>query len=159
MEPPTDEPTTDREDSAPDTASRAALEELLQADARSPFGPRFFLEQLAAFVRERCPESSERLPRVDLWVHGEPIAICHVMAVAPRWVAVAARADHEDSEMRTELVVYESIGRVTISGAAPGPRTIGFRQEHRPVVLHHDHLSPEEALAAAARLTSMEADG
>lgn len=149
MEPPTDDPSAEPDGTAPDTATRAAIEELLRADARSPFGPRFFLQQLGAFVRERCPEPAERLPRVDLWVHGEPIAVCHVMAVSPRWVAVAARADHEHAEMRTELIVYESIGRVTISGAPPGPRTIGFHQVNRPVLIDDAEMSPEDALAVA----------
>lgn len=129
--------------------ARAALEELLQTDARCPFGPRFFLRQLGAFVRERCPDSSEQLPHVDLWVHGEPIAVCHVMAIAPRWVAVAASADHERMEMRTEIIVYESIGRVTISGASAGRRGIGFRQEQRAEIIVEEALSPEGAMAAA----------
>lgn len=154
-----DEPTTAAEASPVEAASRAAIEEITRADARSPFGPRFFLQQLAAFVLDRCPDPAERLPQVDLWVHGEPITVCHVMAVAPHWVAMAARTEREQAEMRTELIVYASIGRVTISGTAPGPRAIGFDTSRQPAVIDDGDMSPEEALAAAARILSREEDG
>lgn len=139
----------EQEASQQETAARAAMEELLRIDHQLPFGPRFFLVQLAAFVRDRCPETSERLPHVDLWVQGGPIAVCHIVAVAPRWVAVAALADHEHGEMRTEILVYESISRVTISGADLDSRAIGFDRSRRPAFVEDSGLSPEEALAAA----------
>ena len=57
----------EQEASQQETAARAAMEELLRIDHQLPFGPRFFLVQLAAFVRDRCPETSERLPHVEAW--------------------------------------------------------------------------------------------
>lgn len=129
------------------TMEEQALARLLQS-VRCPFGPRFFFEQLAGFVRDRCPDPTERLPRLDLWIAGgEPIAVCHVIALGPQWVAIAAGG--RDAEMRTEIIPYELITRVTIS-ATPRGRGIGFDQERRPLVLADDALSPEEALALAA---------
>lgn len=131
----------------PPPADEHAIARLLDT-VRCPFGPRFFLERLAGFVRDRCPDASERMPRLELWIAGsEPIRICHVIALAPQWVAVAAAG--RDGEMRTEIVPYELITRVTIA-AAPRERGIGFDQARRPLVLVDGALSPEEALALAA---------
>lgn len=131
--------------------AQAELQELVLSEMRAPFGPRFFLAQLAAFVRDRCPEPAEHLPRVDLWIDGERVGICHVMAITPLWVAVAARGDEEDARMRTELIPYSSIGRVTIGRAVTGGRGAGFEQEHRPFVIGPHEMTPEEAIAAVAK--------
>lgn len=135
-------------------AANAAVAALLRSGGGHPFGPLFFLTQLAAFVRERCPEAGDRLPRVDLWVAGgEPIRVCHVIAIGPRWVAVAARdrdARDDAMVMRTELIPYELIGRVTIAGDVARGRGMGFDQARRPAIVGDDRRTPEEMLHAAA---------
>ena len=141
---------TDRE-----AGVRAALQELALTEARCPFGPRFFLGQLAAFVRNHCPDPAEHLPQLELWASGERISVCHIVAITPYWIAIAARSDIEDSKMRTELVPYESIGRVTIGRAPAGTRSVGFDVERRPVVIDTKGMSPEEALASVAQSPSI----
>lgn len=127
------------------------LAQLLRA-VRCPFGPQFFLEQLAAFVRDRCPDPGEQLPRVDLWYLGEPLAVCHVVAVAPSWVAVAVRDRHAlDAEMRTELIPYETISRVTIGAPVSRSRGMGFDGSHHPAIVD-DAQPPARMLAVAARI-------
>lgn len=124
--------------------------QLLRA-VRCPFGPQFFLEQLAAFVRDRCPDPGEQLPRVDLWYLGEPLAVCHVVAVAPSWVAVAVRDRHShDADMRTELITYETISRVTIGAPVSRSRGVGFDCAHRPEIVE-DARPPSRLLTVAAR--------
>lgn len=141
----------------PTVIDEAAMTALLRTAGPHGFGPLFFLGQLAAFVRERCPDPAEHLPRVDLRLaDGEVVAICHVIAVGPRWVAVAAR-DRDVGEhgmtMRTELIPYELIARVTISGASSRGHGIGFEQVHPPAVVETQR-TPEEILLAAAGQTA-----
>lgn len=141
---PTDQPLT------PSRREEQQLAQLLRA-VRCPFGPQFFIEQLAAFVRERCPDPGEQLPRVDLWYGGEPLAVCHVIAVAPSWVAVAVRDRHShDAEMRTELISYEMISRVTIGAPVSRSRGIGFDCAHRPEIVE-DVTAPTRMLEALAQ--------
>jgi hypothetical protein len=139
---------------------RGALSTLMAAvDARVPFGPGFFLTHLRAFVRDRCPDDSEALPIVELGLDtGEAIDVCHIIGVSPLFVALAARDARRGGEpvaqMRTELIPYMTIRRVTIRPAAPGGAAIGFDREKRPSVLTHlpssDAGSAETALARAA---------
>ena len=135
-----------------EAAVRAALQEMLTSERRCPFGPRFFLEQIPTFLRDHCPDPAERLPRLVLTVQGEPVVVCHVVAVAPRWVAVAARDEREDAGMRTELIAYETISRVTIGGAERGSCHPGFDATQRPVMVDGTGTAAEDALAAAAGL-------
>ncbi len=127
-------------------AVRAAIAQL---DARFPFGPGFFLGQLGSFVRDRCPDPAEGLPHVEVHlIGGEVLDVCHVMGIAPRWVALAV-FDTEESraaEMRTELVPFEAIVRVSVRGGRGGSARVGFRQDSVPSV----RLTAEEALDAAA---------
>jgi hypothetical protein len=133
------------------------LAQLLRA-VRCPFGPQFFFEQLAAFVRDRCPDPGEQLPRVDLWYLGEPLALCHVVAVAPSWVAVAVRDRHaHDSEMRTELFPYEAISRVTIGAPVSRSRGMGFDCAHRPEIV--EEQPPTRLLAVAGRPSLEQPEG
>ena len=117
---------------------------------RCPFGPPFFVEQLSAFLRDRCPDPGEQLPRVDIWHVGEPLAVCHIVAVAPSWVAVAVRDRHaHNAEMRTELIPYETISRVTIGAPVARSRGIGFDCAHRPEIVE-DAQPPSRVFALAA---------
>jgi hypothetical protein len=128
-------------------AVREAMERL---DARFAFGPGFFVGQLGSFVRDRCPDPAEGLPHVEIHVFGgEAFEVCHVIGVAPHWVALAVfevGSAHPAGTMRTELVPYEAIVRVTVRGDRPGSARVGFHQERTPIV----RLTPEQALAAAA---------
>lgn len=122
----------------------------LLAESRCPFGPRFFLSQLAAFVRERCPDPGE-LPRVDLWIDGEPHTICHVVAIAPRWLALAVWNGRGDTAtMSLEIVPYELISRITI-GSISRAHAIGFAQVAPPTIIEDAIATPEEALARVAQ--------
>lgn len=147
---PTDEPTKREEPVRLSRREEQQLAQFLRA-VRYPFGPQFFIEQLAAFVRDRCPDPGEQLPRVDLWYAGEPLAICHVIAVAPSWVALAVRDRHaHDAEMRTELIPYEMINRVTIGAPVSRSRGIGFDCAHRPAIVE-DVQAPTRMLEALAQ--------
>jgi hypothetical protein len=126
------------------------LAQLLRA-VRCPFGPHFFMGQLAAFARDRCPAPEEHLPRVDIWVFGEPLAVCHIVAVSSSWVAVAVRDRHaHDAEMRTELIPYEAITRVTIGAPVARSRGIGFDSMHAPAIVE-DAEPPARMLVIAAQ--------
>jgi hypothetical protein len=124
---------------------------LAQIDGRVAFGPAFFLTHLRAFVRDRCPDRSEGLPVVELHLEtGETLDVCHVIGLANSWAALAVR-EGGGGAMRTELVPYRTIHRVTVRAGAPGPH-IGFEQDHVPHLLKQaEMLSPEQALQIAAR--------
>ena len=124
--------------------------------SRAPFGPGFFLGQLRAFARERCPEASENLPSVELHLAtGEVFDLCHVMGLAPEFVALAVREARGVSgiegtaAMRTELVPYSLITRVTIRPIRGDGPHVGFNPEHAPTVLLQAP-TPEATLRAAA---------
>lgn len=153
-------------DTANDSAARDAGEQspepLLDTLASTlPFGPMFFLEQLHAFVRDRCPNPDEHLPAVEVHLaDGEVLDVCHVMGLAPLWVALAVndteRTAHEPSPMRTELVPYQIVSRVTIRSTRKELAHLGFDLNKKPPVwtANRGHFSPEEALRAAAHTRS-----
>ncbi len=123
-----------------------------------PFDAGFFLGQLAGFVRDRCPPPEAGLPKVELHLaDGEVFDLCHVIGVAPSWAALAVIEPgdrHGERRMRTELVPYASILRVTVRSAAPGATHVGFDTRHAPRVLAPEAeqaLTPEGALRVAAR--------
>ena len=123
--------------------------------SRAPFGPGFFLGQLRAFARERCPDPGELLPCVELHLAtGEVFDLCHVMGLAPAFVALAVRETRggsgaEGVAMRTELVPYAFITRVTIRPVRGTGPHVGFNPGHAPEVLPQAR-PPEEMLRAAA---------
>lgn len=131
----------------PETPSDNAL--IRELGAGCPFGPAFFAGQLGGLVRERCPELNEGLPSVQLHLHtGERLDLCHVIGFTPLWVALAVWENGSDA-MRTELVPYGSIARVTI-GAPRGKGTrVGFDQSHAPIAMAGITMTPEQALRAA----------
>ena len=104
-----------------------------------PFGPEFFLQQLRAFVLDRCPDSDSGLPQVELHLGDDAtLDICHIIGVAPSWVVLAVKDRSRAPvapQMRTEIVPYACILRVTISsGLADGAR-VGFDTRHVPRAL------------------------
>lgn len=136
----------------PAESSDEALVALLAAiDARVPFGPGFFLTHLHAFARDRCPDPAEALPLVEIHLENtEVLDVCHVIGVTPFWVALAVRETKSPREptMRTELVPYQTIARVTIRPLSPSDARIGFDREHAPRVI--EQASPEKILERAA---------
>lgn len=116
-------------------SAEAAVEKLLAAQAlRCPFGPAFFVSQLRNFVRDRCPDPSERLPLVKVrTVDGVTLNVCHIIGLAPLWVALAVYDEHDPGRpMRTEIVPYNTIVRVSICEIRPGGQQIGFSQSRQP---------------------------
>ena len=119
-----------------------------------PFGPGFFLGQLGAFARERCPDPGEALPVVELHlVTGEVLDLCHIMGLAPAFVALAVREGPRggsgEAPMRTELVPYGLVSRVTIRSVRATGAHVGFDLHCEPDTRALGS-SPEDALRAAA---------
>jgi hypothetical protein len=118
----------------------------------APFGPGFFVGTLAGFVRDRCPDPAEGLPVVELHlVDGEALDLCHVIGLTPAWVALAVNeTDQQPSvgTMRTELVPYDTIHRVTIRTVRHGTSRHGFDLSHE-VVAAGAGRTPESALDVA----------
>ena len=133
---------------------------------RFAFGPSFFLDQLGSFVRDRCPDPSESLPLVEIHLlDGSRLDLCHVIAITPSWLALAVREEAptgEPSRMRTELVPYALVGRVTVRGHPHSERRMGFDTAHEPTVDDRclgDQDAPECALLAHERGESKPAPG
>jgi hypothetical protein len=146
-------------EAAPETAPDA-----LGATSNAPFSPAFFLGQLRAFARECCPSHLEPLPSVSLHLAtGEVLGLCHVMGLAPSFVALAV---HDEARgggatsmaMRTELVPYALITRVTIQPRRDADAHVGFDAGFEPRRLAQTP-TPEEMLAAAALAPPQEAEG
>ena len=132
-----------------DAATRKALAE---ADRAFPFGPSFFLLQLARFVRDSCPDPSERLPVVQLHLaDGDALDVCHCIGVSPRWVllAVPDTAGPRES-MAIECVPFHLIQRVSIHTRRPEGTSLGFSQHQAPAVM------AAESLLQAAMVTHHE---
>ena len=129
----------------PDELLAMHLEEM-----RCPFGPLFFLGHLKAFVRDRCPDPSEARPVVRLHlIGGDVLDVCHVIGLAPGFAALAVYEDG-GRRMRTEIVPYIAIVRVTIS-ADRRESEIGFGQTQPPAILSDTGpASAEELLKRAA---------
>ncbi|HEU4381998.1 MAG TPA: hypothetical protein VFR85_00745 [Anaeromyxobacteraceae bacterium] len=118
----------------------------------APFGPGFFLGQLRAFARDRCPDPGEGLPAVQIHLAtGEVLDLCHVIGLGPTFVALAVlEGEGEPRRMRTELVPYQLVARVTIRPAG-GRGHVGFDADHAPHILKAGSLlTPEAALEIAA---------
>lgn len=123
----------------------------------APFGAQFFLTVLRAFVRDRCPDPGEGLPAVQLRLaDGEQLDVCHVMGIAPSWIALAVNEGERATTappMRTEVVPYSLILRVTIRTVRPGMHHVGFDVGHEPNLFERlagSARTPEEALRATA---------
>lgn len=128
----------------------ARAEGLVPGAVEPPFGAGFFLTQLRAFARERCPAPEEGLPWVELHlVSGETLDLCHVIGLAVPFVALAIRDDK--AAMRTELVPYGLIARITIRPARAGGPHMGFDVNHEPALpVETRPATPEDALRGAA---------
>lgn len=130
--------------------------EMAETDASCPFGPGFFLRQLRAFIRDRCPDPSEALPSVQLHLaEGDRVEVCHVIGIAPRWLALAAIEEERPlaaPTMRTEIIPYALVSRVTVRPFRPQPGRAGFQVGRDPEILS-GRDSPEGAFLAMAGVT------
>lgn len=134
------------EESASTTSETASHSLLARWEAALAFGPGFFFAHLGAYVRDRCPDPREALPFVHLHLaSGEVLDVCHVIGLTTRWAALAVY-EVTSRAMRTELVPYETIMRVTISPGHMQGNHMGFHQEAPPAVQE----TAEEALNKAA---------
>jgi hypothetical protein len=133
---------------------------LAEVGRRCPFESSFFLHRLGTFVRERCPDPSEHLPSVQIHLtDGAVLALCHVIAVAPRWVALATRfPNRASSRMWTEIVPYEAIARLTVSAADGCDGGIGFEQQREPEIVAEDDTPLDTLRSAAGLPTATEPD-
>ena len=136
----------DRETGVAAQAERTqAATAFMRADLGCAFGPSFFLGHLGRFVRDRCPEPTEKLPTVEVRLgDGQTLDVCHIIGVSPRWVMLAVRdaATHRE-EMALELVPYETIQRVRITTRRAEGASIGFSQTQSPEI-----IAPETLLKA-----------
>ena len=144
--------TANTPDSGEEGCTRTVASSARSRDPR-PFGPGFFLGQLRAFAREHCPSPSERLPAVTVHLaSGEELELCHVAGLAPTFVALAIRERVAGSGailMRTELVPYGLIARITIRPVSDEAKQVGFNADAVPRVVP-ESATPTEVLRAAA---------
>jgi hypothetical protein len=124
-------------------------------DEPFPFGPAFFVHHLGRFVRDRCPDPAESLPVLELGLSdGRTLDVCHVIGLAPTWVALATYEPGRPPSaraMQTELVPYACIVHVTIRAGRRESAHVGFmQQEAPPLVPDAPRLTPEAMLRSAA---------
>jgi hypothetical protein len=122
------------------------------APARWVFGPEFFAQTLGALARTECAAGDAR-PEVILHLaDGMSISVCHLVGLAPAWVAIEA---HEDARAdgarttRTEIVPYEGIVRVTLRAMGSEDARIGFDANRAPTLIPPPEGPPAEAMLAA----------
>lgn len=138
---------------------RKKMAALMAADQRVSFGPLFFMQNLRGLVRDRCPEPAESIPSVHVHLmDGEILDLCHIIGVSPNWIALAVHEEEHaerPDQMRTELVPYHLIARVSIQTTRhEGAHPIGFNTTLDPAVYGSipslAGMTPEEALRAVA---------
>ena len=151
-------------DSSEDKTGNREGSATLEESMRYCFGPAFFLRQLSAFARDRCPDPEEHLPIVEIHLaDGEELHVCHIIGLASLWIALAvfdnADVAHRPPAMRTELVPYQMVTRITIRTTRPESAHLGFEIGGRPQVWKSVDRgrSAEEALRAAAQATATDA--
>lgn len=142
-----------RESQAEQRESRSLTEVV---DARCPFGPLFFVSQLRGFIRDRCPDPRIGLPVLELHLaDGQALDVCHVVAIAPAWVALAVyecSPSGSARKMRTEIVPYGMIARITVSTERASGHPLGFDANHAVTLVVESgepERSAEEALLSA----------
>jgi hypothetical protein len=138
--------------SLPAGVGDASLQALLaSADASHPFGPSFFLTHLHGLVRDHCPSPGE-LPRVDLHLQdGEVLHVCHIVGLAPTWLAIAVAETAHPAAMRLEMIPYGTIVRVTVSTTASSAKGMGFDADHAPAIVTEPASSAEGLLASVSQ--------
>ena len=134
-----EEPSAAESQAASPPEQREDLQELLQVESHCPFGPGFFGIQLGGLIRDGCPDPAEVRPVVEVHLFGgEVLDVCHIIGLAPGYVALAvyaAAARSTPRPMRTELVPYAGIARVSIAAADSEGHHVGFDAQHRPFLV------------------------
>jgi hypothetical protein len=147
----------------PEQIEQAEQAALVEASLQHPFGPAFFMTHLRAFVAETCANPVAGLPAVEIQLaDGEVLDLCHIVGVTPQWVALAvneAEPDKSKPLIRTDIVPYATITRVTLRDARPEATHLGFDRARIPRVMNARPaaLTPEALVQAAA--TAREAAG
>jgi len=122
---------------APAGAAKAATELTRLLESDHPFSPSFFRTHLATFVRDRCPDPAEKLPAVKIHLgDGSILDVCHVMGLTAAYVVLAVD-DREVAgapSMRTEIVPFRQIMRVTIRSIPGDGEHVGFTPDVPRVV-------------------------
>jgi hypothetical protein len=115
----------------------------------APFGPTFFVRHLTDFVRKQCPRPGKSRPIVQIHLmSGEVLYLCNVIDVSKRWVALGVYDDEDEEDthaLRTEIVPYNNLVRITVKAPEDRSGQIGFFQQIPPTL----HLTPESTLPAA----------
>ena len=128
------------QDSPPAKAIESFEQALRATEARCPFGPSFFATHLRKLIRDHCPDPNESMPLVEIHLlGGEVLDVCHIIGLGPAWLALAVferSAKATPQTMRTELVPYGTVMRITISQKGAGESRIGFNLAHTPFVVH-----------------------
>lgn len=121
-------------------AARAAA--FAAADRACAFGPSFFLSYLARFVRDRCPDSAEHLPTVQiLLADGEALDLCHVVGVSEHWVLLAVRdGGSHATAMAIDIVPFQLIRRVCIRTRRAETGAVGFALSQTPEIIGAETL-------------------
>lgn len=120
-------------------AERAAA--FAAADRAYAFGPGFFLSYLARFVRDRCPDSTEHLPTVQiLLADGEALDLCHIIGVSEHWVLLAVRDGGSHASMAVDIVPFPLIRRVCIRTRRVEAGAVGFTHSHAPEIVGAETL-------------------
>lgn len=121
-------------------AARAAA--LTAADRAYPFGPSFFLTYLARFVRDRCPDSTEHLPTVQILLgDGEALDLCHVIGVSEHWVLLAVRdGGSHAGTMAVDIVPFQLVRRVCIRTRRAESGAVGFAHGRTPEIIGAETL-------------------
>ena len=140
---------------------RQPTEQAQAVDVRWPFGPVFFVSQLRAFIRDRCPDPRASLPQLELHLaDGQALDVCHVVAIAPAWIALAVyecTPSRGARKMRTDVIPYGMIARITISSDRTTGGQLGFDVNRTPVIgaeVEDTGRSAEQAMLSARRHTT-----
>jgi hypothetical protein len=118
------------------------------------FGASSFVHHLRRFVADRCPDPAETRPVLELDLHdGTKVDVCHVIGLGTAWAALAAYDEGAAvgaRVMKTVLVPYESIIRVTLRGVRHTASRLGFTQEDPPPLIDPTAKDTAEAVFRSA---------
>jgi hypothetical protein len=114
---------------------QARLAELAAAPI---FGPHFFETQLPVLLKQQV--RPEHVPRVHFHLAGgDVLEVTRVVGLTLRWLCIHVVDDDDSAEpgsLRSEVVPYTAIMRLSIGSTPPGERAsrIGFKMDTRLAV-------------------------
>lgn len=141
-----DEETTGADDAAVAEPAAPSLGEALLAELAGPtFGLPFFCSVLRGRLERHCAGAGPEVPQVLLHLAGGSVLdLCHIVELAPRWIAAATFRDARSCEqMDLEFVPYELIVRVTLSSRPAEEHRLGFDAERSAAALQAALRAPE----------------